>query len=114
MTIRGTGFTGGGTVNFVRRTQVGTGTYNPPVPATIVARGTPRLAAALPTCIQVLSPGVHVRNGLLRPRSRHREAPARPVRSPHYVPIFHLCSDQADRDRKCREPAPERSPVVTP
>jgi hypothetical protein len=55
VTIQGTGFTGGESVNFVQ-TDPSTGTYNPSVPATIVANPAP--GCALPTCIQVTSPVV--------------------------------------------------------
>jgi hypothetical protein len=55
VTIHGTGFTGGGTVNFVQQNPV-SGTYNAPVAATIVANPAP--GCALPTCLQVLSPVV--------------------------------------------------------
>ena len=55
VTIQGTGFTGGSSVNFVQENPV-PGTYNPPVPATIVANPAP--GCALPTCMQVLSPVV--------------------------------------------------------
>ena len=53
VTIRGTGFTGGGSVNFLQ-TNPSTGSYNPLVPATIVANPPP--GCALPTCIQATSP----------------------------------------------------------
>ena len=55
VTIRGTSFTGGESVNFVQQNPA-TGAYNPPVPATIVANPAP--GCALPTCIQVTSPVV--------------------------------------------------------
>jgi hypothetical protein len=55
VTIQGTGFTGGGSVNFVQENPA-TGTYNPPVAATIVANPAP--GCALPTCLQVTSPVV--------------------------------------------------------
>ena len=55
VTIRGTGFTGGETVNFVQQNPVA-GTYNPPVPATVVANPAP--GCSLPSCIQALSPVV--------------------------------------------------------
>jgi hypothetical protein len=55
VTIQGTGFTGGSTVNFVQQSP-STGTYNAPVAATIVANPAP--GCALPTCIQVTSPVV--------------------------------------------------------
>jgi hypothetical protein len=62
VTIQGTGFTSGETVNFVEQPQelpVPTGTYNPPVAATILA---PSGSCALPTCIQVTSPAVTIGN----------------------------------------------------
>jgi len=57
VTIQGTGFTSGETVNFVEQPQelpVPTGTYNPPVAATIVT--------STPTSIQVTSPAVTIGN----------------------------------------------------
>ena len=59
VTIQGTGFTSGETVNFVEQPQeLATGAYNPPVAATIVSSPPP--GCALPTCIQVTSPPVTV------------------------------------------------------
>ncbi len=62
VTIQGTGFTSGETVNFVEQPQelpVPTGTYNPPVSATVLA---PSGSCALPTCIQMTSPAVTIGN----------------------------------------------------
>ncbi len=59
VTIEGTGFTSAETVNFVEQPQeLATGTYNPPVAATIVTNPSP--GCALPTCIQVTSPPVTI------------------------------------------------------
>ena len=55
VTIQGTGFTGGDTVNFVQENPT-SGAYNPPLPAAIVANSSP--GCSLPTCIQVTSPVV--------------------------------------------------------
>ncbi len=55
VSVQGTGFTGGESVNLVQENPV-SGTYNPPVPATIV--GNPAPGCALPKCLQVTSPVV--------------------------------------------------------
>jgi hypothetical protein len=55
VTIQGTGFTSGETVNFVEQGVTGT-TYNPPAAAAILTNPAP--GCALPTCIQVTSPPV--------------------------------------------------------
>ena len=55
VTIRGTGFTGGESVNFVAQSPA-TGSYSPQMPATVVANPAP--GCALPTCLQVTSPAV--------------------------------------------------------
>ena len=85
MTIHGTGFTGGESVNFVAQNPA-TGTYNTPVAATVVANPAP--GCALPTCLQVISPVVTpVRP--TSPKSPRREVPARPaVEPPPFLPTF--------------------------
>jgi hypothetical protein len=58
VTILGTGFTSGETVNFVEQPQeLATGAYNPPVSAPIIA-ATPSCPVA--TCVQVTSPAITV------------------------------------------------------
>ena len=53
LTINGSGFTSGATVNFVLQNPT-SGTYNPLVPASIIPNPAP--GCALPTCLQVTSP----------------------------------------------------------
>ena len=55
VTIQGTGFTSGATVNFVQQGVTGTN-YSAPVAATVVT--TPSPGCAIPTCLQVTSPAV--------------------------------------------------------
>ncbi len=55
VTIRGSGFAAGETVNFVLENPLA-GSYNPPVAASVVANPAP--GCALPTCLQVTSPMV--------------------------------------------------------
>ena len=55
VSIQGTGFTAGATVNFVQQGLDST-TYNAPVPATVLTSPAP--GCALPTCLQVTAPAI--------------------------------------------------------
>ena len=55
MTINGSGFTAGASVNFSLQSPVA-GSYDPQIPAAVVANPAP--GCALPTCIQVTSPAI--------------------------------------------------------
>jgi hypothetical protein len=55
VTIQGTGFTSGSTVNFVQQGVTGT-TYNAPVAATVSTSPAP--GCAVPTCVQVTAPAI--------------------------------------------------------
>jgi len=55
VTLNGSGFSAGATVNFTLQSPVA-GTYTPQIPATVVPNPAP--GCALPTCLQVVSPAI--------------------------------------------------------